>query len=27
VIFAQRIDMAPDGMPTMKAPIELMPSP
>ncbi|WP_373696618.1 FixH family protein [Microvirga yunnanensis] len=27
VIFAQRIDMAPDGMPTMTAPIELMPSP
>ena len=26
VIFAQRIDMAPDGMPTMTAPIEPMPS-
>jgi hypothetical protein len=26
VIFAKRIDMAPDGMPTMKAPIELLPS-
>lgn len=26
VIFAKRIDMAPDGMPTMTAPIELMPS-
>ncbi len=27
VIFARRIDMAPDGMPTMMAPIEPMPSP
>jgi len=27
VVFAQRIDMAPDGMPTMTVPIELMPSP
>src|SRR5215217_328627 len=27
VIFAKRIDMAPDGMPTMNAPIEQMPSP
>jgi hypothetical protein len=27
VIFAQRIDMAPDGMPTMTAAIKLMPSP
>ncbi|MEA2950921.1 MAG: hypothetical protein QOJ96_441 [Alphaproteobacteria bacterium] len=27
VIFAQRIDMAPDGMEMMAAPIELMPSP
>jgi hypothetical protein len=26
VIFAMRIDMAPDGMPTMTAPIELLPS-
>ena len=26
VIFAQRIDMAPDSMPTMKAPIEPLPS-
>lgn len=26
VIFATRIDMAPDGMPTMTAPIEPMPS-
>lgn len=26
VIFASRIDMAPDGMPTMTAPIEPMPS-
>jgi hypothetical protein len=26
VIFAKRIDMAPDSMPTMKAPIELLPS-
>ena len=26
VIIAQRIDMAPDGMPTMAAPIELLPS-
>jgi hypothetical protein len=26
VIFAKRIDMAPDGMPTMRAPIELLPS-
>jgi hypothetical protein len=26
VIFAKRIDMAPDGMPTIKAPIELLPS-
>jgi len=26
VIFAKRIDMAPDGMPTMEAPIELLPS-
>ncbi|MFG1244454.1 FixH family protein [Xanthobacter versatilis] len=26
VIFASRIDMAPDGMPTMAAPIEAMPS-
>ncbi|MCG7392926.1 FixH family protein [Microvirga sp. ACRRW] len=27
VIFARRIDMTPDGMPTMTAPIDLMPSP
>ncbi|MFC4172396.1 FixH family protein [Microvirga sp. GCM10011540] len=27
VVFARRIDMAPDGMPTMTAPIEEMPSP
>ncbi len=27
VVFARRIDMAPDGMPTMTAPIEPMPSP
>nr|WP_246498418.1 FixH family protein [Microvirga soli] len=27
VIFARRIDMAPDGMPTMTAPIEPMPAP
>lgn len=27
VVFARRIDMAPDGMPTMTAPIEQMPSP
>jgi hypothetical protein len=27
VIFAQRIDMAPDGMPTMTGPIEPVPSP
>ena len=26
VIFAMRIDMAPDGMPTMTAPIEALPS-
>jgi hypothetical protein len=26
VIFAKRIDMAPDGMPTMAAPIEQVPS-
>lgn len=26
VIFASRIDMAPDGMPTMAAPIEALPS-
>ena len=26
VVFARRIDMAPDGMPTMTAPIEPMPS-
>jgi hypothetical protein len=26
VIFATRIDMAPDGMPTMNAPIEALPS-
>ena len=26
VIFAKRIDMAPDGMPTMTAPIETLPS-
>ena len=26
VIFAKRIDMAPDGMPTMTAPIEALPS-
>src|ERR1039457_422532 len=26
VIFAKRVDMTPDGMPTMKAPIELLPS-
>lgn len=26
VIFAARIDMAPDGMPTMNAPIEALPS-
>jgi hypothetical protein len=26
VIFAKRIDMAPDGMPTMTAPIEQVPS-
>ncbi len=26
VIFATRIDMAPDGMPTMAAPIEALPS-
>lgn len=26
VIFASRIDMAPDGMPTMTAPIEALPS-
>jgi hypothetical protein len=26
VIFAKRIDMAPDGMPTMDSPIEQMPS-
>jgi hypothetical protein len=26
VIFEKRIDMAPDSMPTMKAPIELLPS-
>ena len=26
VIFATRIDMAPDGMPTMTAPIEALPS-
>ena len=26
VIFAKRIDMAPDGMPTMDAPIEALPS-
>ena len=26
VIFAKRIDMAPDGMPTMDAPIEQVPS-
>jgi YtkA-like len=26
VIFAKRIDMAPDSMPEMKAPIELLPS-
>ena len=26
VIFAKRIDMAPDGMPTMEAPIEQLPS-
>jgi len=26
VIFATRIDMTPDSMPTMKAPIELLPS-
>jgi hypothetical protein len=27
VIFAKRIDMAPDGMATMASPIELLPSP
>jgi hypothetical protein len=27
VIFAKRIDMAPDGMETMASPIELLPSP
>ena len=26
VIFAKRIDMAPDGMPTMTAPLEQLPS-
>jgi len=26
VIFAKRIDMAPDGMPTMTAPLEPLPS-
>jgi hypothetical protein len=26
VVFAKRIDMAPDGMPTMKSPIEQVPS-
>jgi YtkA-like len=26
VIFAKRVDMAPEGMPTMTAPIELLPS-
>jgi hypothetical protein len=26
VIFAKRIDMAPDGMPTMDAPLEALPS-
>jgi YtkA-like len=26
VIFARRIDMAPDGMPTMTAPLEQLPS-
>jgi len=26
VIFAKHVDMTPDGMPTMKAPIELLPS-